>query len=76
MARKILNRVGFAALIAVATAWLPLGTADAARPRPISVVEQRDPNPIPSTPEPAGAIVFGIGVGLVVWKLRRARKTD
>jgi len=52
----------------------PLGAAQAGNTRPVPYVE-RDPNPTPSTPEPTGLLVFGVGVGLVAWRVGRSRRS-
>jgi hypothetical protein len=75
MSVRALVRLAVAALSLGVVLGAPLDSADAGRYRPDPVLE-RDANPVPSTPEPAAAIVFGIGVGLVAWKVRRSRRSS
>jgi hypothetical protein len=72
MIKSLAHQVASALLLGATLVVAPFGTAQAARSRPI-VVQPRIPNPTPSTPEPAAAIVFGLGVALVAWRSRRAR---
>jgi len=74
--KAIVRLAGAVLLLGVAVA-APLGAAQAGRwrPDPVYPVVDRDPNPTPSTPEPTALVVFGVGVGLVAWKVGRSRRS-
>jgi hypothetical protein len=75
MTRKMVARLmGPALFLSALILMAPFGTAQAARSRPV-VAQERVPNQTPTTPEPAAAIVFGIGVALVAWRSRRSRSS-
>lgn len=51
------------------------GPAEAARPRIEGVGPPGEPTSTsPVTPEPGGALVFALGVGIVAWAWRRGRR--
>ena len=60
-----------AALLVAVPLVMGAGAAHAGRPRlvPEARIGSNPPTPVP---EPAAAIVFGLGVGLVAWKSRRS----
>ena len=61
-----------AAVSVAAGVALGAGAAHAAPALTVQVARVES-KPLPSIPEPAAAIVFGMGVGLVAWKSRRSR---
>jgi len=74
--KSVLRHVSSALFLSAILLVAPFSTAQAARSRHLPVVvQERVPNRTPSTPEPAAAIVFGLGVALVAWRARRSRSS-
>ncbi len=73
MLLKSIVRLAAAVLLLGVAVGAPLA-AQAGNTRPVPVLD-RDPNPTPSTPEPTGLLVFGVGVGLVAWRVGRSRRS-
>jgi len=74
---KAIARRAAAVLLLGVAIGVSAGSAQAGRwrPDPIDPVLDRDPNPTPSAPEPTALVVFGVGVGIVAWQVRRSRRS-
>jgi hypothetical protein len=75
---KAIVRHAAAVLLLGVAVGAPFGTAQAGRfrPDPVDPILEHDPNPTPSAPEPTALVVFGVGVGIVAWQVRRSRRSE